>query len=169
MLSSRAFPRYVYISTYIQIAIGWSGFPRAAVVPESVLIQNPRKIDKIDDKWTNWLKVASSCPQVGSSWPHVGSSWLKLASCWLKLASCWLKLASSWPKMASCCLKLTPICLKLSQFCLKLASSWVKGQFWRQVGAAATCKKPIKTNGFYMFFQVPVVPTCLHEANMRPT
>ena len=73
--------------------------------------------------------------QVGPSWPHVGSSWLKLASCWLKLA---------------------PIGFKLFPFCLKLASSWFKGQFWRQVGAAKF-ENSFINKWFSLFFKLLAV------------
>ena len=60
------------------------------------------------------LRLAQGGLMLAPSWPHVGSSWLKLASCWLKLSQ---------------------VGLMLAQVGLMLASSWVKSQFWRQVGA----------------------------------
>ena len=61
--------------------------------------------------------------------------------------------ATSWPKLAPVGLMLAPRCLKLAQVglklasrCFKLASSWL----WN-------LKKPIKTNGFSTFFELPTV------------
>ena len=115
---------YFYISTYVELGVGGG-------------IGGTLEARGACGWVAGWLGPGSRILDPG--FPHYGSRIpVILAQVGFMLAQAGLMLAQVGVKLASCWLKLAQVGLMLAQVGLMMVSSWVKSQFWRQVGAAGS-------------------------------